>query len=227
MAYADWVHAGGSIESAQLHSLIAAPPLGGGGSYCRRLQATASYGASGFTLSPSYALGAFYNVQDTRALRLQAAIRSASATNNNHIVNLQAKSATATTTTAAYRFGINGSGKNSAGGTATSGPRFSFWTPAGELNLGAATLDVWHNLRMEVFPIGTAADRIFCSKETAVDSGIWAVMHDVTIPNNSSAFVPWGGNRYNGFFLANNYSGSALPPQISYIDRVTFAVSPV
>jgi hypothetical protein len=227
MAFSDWTaFGGGSIVTplagtAVLNSGLA-NPLTVGSTYCRRFTAQSSSGSAeailGISASASYAGGALVNVPDSKAIRLQSYLRLESAPSSlaNYGAWLAAKHSSPNPIFHnLYALGIKV--------TVSGVPQLSLvQNGAAITSLGAAVFAQWYGLRLDVFPIGTAADRLIAYKETTPGSGTWTVLADVTIPSTSAGYVPWSQDRKNGlYFLGQPNSGS---PTVAYADLTTVAV---
>ncbi len=208
MAYADWTFTQTSgTESVQLNSSLSSP-LTIGGVYCRRMAVTGSTQSdySYLRLADAYSSGAFINVPNTRAIRLEACMRLETATNNVSPAGLWllAKQSGApsngTVNMSCYRLGIGGNG---------SSLKIRFGSPGVFTDIQDASLATWYRLRMSVYPLGAGGDRIICERETTLGSGSWSTILDTTISSSAGNFVPWGATRTNGFAMTNaNLAGT-------------------
>lgn len=226
MAFSDWdiVNSEGIIiNSAVLNSSITPNPLTTGGSYCRRI-ATQSFGDGAsfmFALKTTFAGGAFYGIPNSKAIRIQANLRVTSLGNANSLngIFIHAKSTVFgknTGTKSCYALGIKSFG---AGNGVYS--KCLFLNNATAVNLGSASSDTWYSFRMEVYPVGTAADVVKCFEETS--PGNWTELTSLTIPNTSPNYISWDATRRTGFFIFNetNYSGNSD----GYIDNYSASVA--
>jgi hypothetical protein len=228
MAFSDWNFVtndnngggGGSFtQSATLNSSLSSP-LTIGSSYCRRLQSNQSFNfgpvSCGFVLTSGFSSGAFYNIQNTKAIRVQSCVRFESGgANSNRIAYIGAKIPSSGIFTYfindGYVLGIKPSGQVSLFVEGTEYP-----------NLAAAALNAWHNLRLEVYPIGSASDRIKAYIETGgLGSNTWNLIADVSVTNPSSGYVNWGENRRTGFGVVVQDQGSV----VGYFDNFSASVA--
>jgi len=90
------------------------------------------------------------------------------------------------------------------------------------ITLDSAASDTWYGLRIEVYPLGSAADRIKCFKETSPGSNEWQLLAggDITLANTDSNYTQWGENRRNGFNIRSNVNG----PVLGYVDQVSISL---
>ena len=229
MAFSDWTAFGGDsiatpiAGTAFLNSGLA-NPLTMGSTYCRRFTARYSgtaTGVVGISASASYAGGALVNVPDSKAIRLQSYLRlesiAASLVNFGAWIaaKIPSSSLDDSSFNSLYALGI----KSTVSGV----PELSLVQNGGvATSLGAAALSQWYGLRLDVFPIGTAADRLIAYKETTPGSGTWTVLADVTILSTSAGYVPWSQNRKNGLYFLGPIS--LYSPTVAYADLTTVAV---
>jgi len=223
MAFTDFELTGS--QSTVLHS--AAPlttnPLTSSvaGAYCRSMTISADGRASKIYFTTSSYGGAFYNIPDTKVVSGRACLRigsNSSDYNNNSFITIKDSTSfvgAAYTVPGGYKFGLRGYrivlvGNNNTilKQTATN------YTPA-----------TWYSLRMDVFPLGEAGDRIICYKETFPGSGIWestflGTTFDTTVAAADPSYSAWGNNSRNG--VHTSFSGNG--PQPHYVDKINFQV---
>lgn len=225
MAYEDWdqIAYGATSSTAILNSSLS-NPLTTGGDYCRRIATLSggqAYAQCGSTLKSTYDGGAFYGVPNNRALRLQAYLRVESTNSAANGFCIGAKmpnnigsNSLASLASAGYALGLGGSLS-----VILYTNQSSVTLPDGAL--GAVSLNTWYGLRMEVFPLGTAGDRIMCYRETTPGSGVWTNIYDEVISAASSRYVAWGTDKKTGFcsFTAQ-YAGIN-----AYIANVDFSLA--
>jgi hypothetical protein len=171
------------------------PPIPSAGNYGRQLT-SGYYGGhvAGFRLTnPS-----FVNLPNTKAVRMQGYFRLTSNSGNF--------------------FGMTVKGTNDYGGGGYSlgfrggGPKIIFLDNAGNAtdlgdSFGSVLQNTWYGLRIEVYPIGSAADRIICYKESSPGSNSWIKIHDVTILSSNPAYVPWSSGRTMTFKSLESCNG--------------------
>ena len=237
MAFSDWTAFGGNnVEGVPLAGTAflnsgLANPLTVGSTYCRRFTAwpsTQTYGQMavvGISAAATYAGGALVNVPDSKAIRLQSYLRLESALNSaaNHGAWIAAKIPSSSFNGSSfdnlYALGI----KITVSGV----PELSLVQNGGvATSLGAAALSQWYGLRLDVFPIGTAADRLIAYKETSPGSGTWTVLADVTILSTSAGYTPWSQNRKNGLYFLGpvGTTGQLATATVAFADLTTVAV---
>lgn len=219
MAYADWDITG--TESAVVNSSLSNPlPVGVAGSFCRQLGSVGN--SCRMFLKASYESGAFVGVPVTKMIRAQAYLRRNPLNTNDWYGGMYVKCIDATTPTG-YGLVLR---------RLQSGTSFQLIvnnTTQYSINIPGAEVDQWTGLRMDVFPIGTANDRIVVSKETTPGSGVWnpvsinggVAADGILINSNSPEYAPWGGSRRCG--LVGGAYGQAF--NALYADKVYFAVS--
>lgn len=205
MAYSDWSLIGGSganVDSPAQNALLSNPLLIGG-TYCRYFSVNgggSAWATRGYSAAASYSGGALYNIPNTKAIRIQGYLRVSSISGGSSRSGawLGAKidtdfNSNAANNLSSYCFGIRAAGSSTL--------QISIMLGGAAADLASASFDTWYGLRLEVFPLGTSADRIISYKETFAGSGIWQKMSDTTIQSIAGNFVPWGQNRKNGFFF--------------------------
>lgn len=225
MAYSDWSLIGGygaNSDSAAQNALLSNPLLSGS-TYCRYFSVNnggSAWATRGYSADPSYSGGALYNIPNTKAIRIQGYLRvsSMSAGSSRSGAWLGAKIDTNfnyNNSLSSYCFGIR-----AAGGSTL---QISLMLAGAAADLEAASFDTWYGLRLEVFPLGTSADRVISYKETFAGSGVWQKMSDTTIPSINGNFVPWGQNRKNGFFFLQEQQYNGVVS--GYADLMTVSVA--
>lgn len=241
MAFTDFNLLG--TQTTVLHS--AAPlttnPLSASlaGTYCRKLQynlgSTNQIPKIYFT-SSSYG-GAFYNVPNTKVISARAHLRYENNTTSNvlTIKDTTTFNSGYSTLVKGYSFGIGPRTSDAVG----NGPIYlhgnnnsiliSKTSPFGT----SLTADTWYSLRMDVFPLGAAADRIICymevnssgSSTSSPGSGIWnstilGTSFDITVSSVNPAYAPWSSNAMNGISARNiDYNTQS---GIGYVDNINF-----
>lgn len=233
MAFSDWTALVGFSSTPQVGTAFLnsglADPLIIGSTYCRRFEPILTGGIQptvGISAAATYAGGALVNVPNSKAIRLQGYLRLATAPSvflATRGIWLAAKMPsnffnTSGGITSNYAVAIT---SNAAGAAQLSlvlgGAAITF--------LEAAVYSQWYGLRLDVFPIGTAADRLIAYKETTPGSGTWTVLTDVTVLSTSAGYVPWSQNRKNGLVVVGRPSSAGgLPETVAYADLVTVAV---
>lgn len=229
MAFSDWeeINTGGS-HAAALHSTTL-PSLPIGGTYCRRLFAYPNNTIShqrGFSVPSSFSGGLFYNTPNTKAIRIEGYIRltSHSFTSKNAIVvaakipSSLSSNYTVPTVLNGYAIGLSANDGNSTT------QDVSVFLNGQRIQLMSALLNTWYGVRMEITPIGTAADNIKCYVDTALN-GTWVESMNLTIASTDSRYVTWGDNRKIGFSTMTEYGGSSFQAYVDgYIDLVKFSI---
>ena len=215
MAQLDWDITGSTYPV--LNSTLTNPlPQPYAGDYCRQI---ASNGQTAkMTVSASYASGALVGVPITKMIRAQTCLRSFASDPST------------------FSWGV----KNTAAGANRgdwNGYSIRYTTDFSEglrlvLNNGSKitithSIDVtaWFSLRMDVFPIGAAGDRIILYQESSPGSDVWTPLSlggqpaasGYYVPSNSSAYAPWGGSSQQGFLSGGG--GYML------VDKTQFGVS--
>jgi hypothetical protein len=223
MAFADWDQVLNQASSTATLNSSLANPLTIGSDYCRRLfadsQGSGGIAQGGATLKSTYASGAFYGVPNNRALRVQAYLRASNIGNANNSFCLGVKipngigaNLIASAITAGYAFGLRGP-------TTVTLYTNQVATDLPDGGLGPISLNTWYGFRLEVFPLGTAADRIMCYRESSPGSGTWVKINDEVISAASNRYVPWSNDRKTGFSSVNRYiSGGATNAYIDLFD---------
>jgi hypothetical protein len=223
MAFSDFdiFSASGASQSTVLHSAppLATNQLSSGGSFCRQFTGinTASATNKLYYKSSSYG-GAFFNIPNTKVISARAVLRVEGAT----AIFIIAKDPSALNNTSqaqlgGYRFGLeSGNGLFSlygSNGTALINSANTFNSPS----------NTWHSLRMDIFPLGTLADRIICYRESSPGSGIWSnvvggTTFDITVSNSDGRFAPWLNNGKCGIVTTQ------LSTQKAWADNLQFYV---
>lgn len=233
MAFSDWTALAGfsstpQIGTAFLNSALT-DPLIIGSTYCRRFSPGLTGGVQttvGISAAATYAGGALVNVPNSKAIRLQGYLRSVNAPNAagapTRGIWLAAKMPSSffsgsSSLTSIYAVGISSDVAGAA--------QFSLMRGGAAItSLGAALYSQWYGLRLDVFPIGTAADRLIAYKETTPGSGTWTVLADVTVTSPSANYVPWSENRKNGLVVVGRTQFQLQPETLAFADLVTVAV---
>ena len=217
MAFTDFQLTG--TQASVLHG--AAPlttnPLTTGGSYCRSITLATDAAAAKIYFTTSSHGGAFYNIPSTKVVSGRACFRIENWNNNLYITIKDSTSfiGAAAVVPGGYKFGFRAydiqlRGNNDALLLQTSVNR---------------SLSTWYSLRMDVFPLGAAGDRIICYKESAPGSGIWdstidGTLFDITVATADARYAAWGNNNRNGVHTSNSGNG----PEAHYVDNMNFTV---
>lgn len=226
MSFSDWDQ-NTSFNFSNLPTLNSslANSLAIGGAYCRYLYAQGSgYSRMVYLAKTTYSGGAFYNMPNTTALRLQGYFRGSILQNfagSQVFLGLGAK----TSDTLGQSGGLVPNGYALGLGNAGT---IQLWLNTGPVTLATGGLNTWYGLRLEVFPIGTSGDRIKAYIESSPGSGNWGTaVYDQTIENTSANYVPWGGNRRCGFGARSFYLNGSADSNITqgYVDLVTFSAA--
>jgi hypothetical protein len=227
MAQADWDLTRGTLPTAILNSGLANPlPVGVGGNDCRFFTA-ADAGPTLRTNKPE-----FINIPSTKALRASMCFRRAAGFSNGNWAGFRLKGSAA-------NYGTSGNGYGIAFRSGASGLPVLKLNNADELSLDGLPIasfydSNWIRLRLDVFPIGLAADRLFVYRETVIGSGVWDAVgiggnppsEGFTILSNSRGldnllrYAPWGTGHV--FLECTNFSGNAY-----YFDTFTLSVTDV
>ena len=219
MAFTDF-ELTGTLQITELHS--AAPlttnPLTTGGSYCRSMQPSADHSPAKMYFTTSSYGGAFYNIPDTKVVSGRACMRySAGDFPNRFFITIK--------DTLSFV---------SAPGSVGKGYKFGLYsntlllTGDNDSNLivasGTTVKNTWYSLRMDVFPLGAAGDRIICYIESTPGSGIWSstilgTVFDITVPAADSRYAPWGNNGNRTGIQACWGTVTDMP---MYVDNINF-----
>ncbi len=220
MAYADWtitLTGSGATESAVVNSGRSSPLTVGGG-FCRRLTTASNASENAFLrLSDAYSSGNFVGVPSTRAIRVQAALRTSVNPGSGCTaeVLMVTKAPQTYSSTNIYGLGL----RVVPGGFGTGDPSIVLRTGGGSItSLTGVSLNTWYSLRMDVFPLGTGGDRIRCWRESVIGSGTWTLLYDTTIPSSSGQYVAWGGSTVQGLVYQLNSSGNASSSSSAFVD---------
>lgn len=214
MAFANWDIVG--TTDPVLNSTIPTPlPQPFAGPYCRRINRDAR-----LSIKSTFDSGNLFNIPITRAIRAQCCMRRAAVSGSNTSAGVVVKSA-GIEPQAGYGFVFNGQQD-----------RIMAWLNDGQLAFfdGAAFGVDWASVRMEVFPVGTAGDRIFYYRETTIGSDVWTELtvggrapgEGFWVPFDSPRYAPWGNNRVCA--IANDFGLAADMP--IFVDKVLFQVTP-
>ena len=224
MAFTDFELTG--TQATVLHS--AAPlttnPLTSSvaGVYCRSISIPDLAPAKIYFTTSSYG-GAFYNVPDTKVISGRACLRIEGPNNNLYITIKDTTSFIGgpSTVPGGYKFGFTAYGIYLMGNNNVTLLQTS---PSRDFNK-------WYSLRMDVFPLGVAGDRIICYMEveslggtiSTPGSGIWnstilGTSFDITVAAADARYAAWGNNNRNG--VHTSHSGNALVPH--YVDNINF-----
>lgn len=219
MAFTDFELTGS--QSTVLHS--AAPlttnPLTSSvaGTYCRSMTISSDARAAKIYFTTSSYGGAFYNIPDTKVISGRACLRINSYNNNSYITIKDSTSfvGAAGTVPGGYKFGLRSTNIMLVGNNNT----------VLKQSVTTYTPGTWYSLRMDVFPLGEAGDRIICYKETFPGSGIWestflGTTFDITVAAADPSYSAWGNNNRNG--VHTSYSGNG--PEPHYVDKINFQV---
>ena len=198
---------GGAPGTGQLHIALASP-LTGFGDYCRSwAMLTGAPYAKGL-LTPTAEPNAS-PLLSSRSVSLRAFMRkSATAFNATHETTLVVKmNATAsdkkgyclivTENSGVYLLLTNTSTKS---------------IPA----LFGVTNNVWYHYRLDVIPVGTAADIVRVYTATAADPETWTLRHTEVVNSSDAWYRPWGSGTESrlGWRVESNNAGNR-----SYIDQ--------
>jgi hypothetical protein len=230
MAFSDWSLIGGygsNVDSAYLNSNLS-PSLVSGSNYCRYFSVAnggSAWATRGYSASQTVAAGALYNVPNSKAIRIQGYLRISSISSGNSRSGawLGAKiidsfNTSGNNSLSSYCFGIR------AGGSSTL--QLSVMLAGDCADLGSLSFDTWYGLRLDIFPIGTAGDRIVAYKESSPGTGIWPSVFETTISSTAGNFIPWGQNRKNGFFFLQEQQNFGVVSGFSDLISVSVATAP-
>jgi len=221
MAQSDWDLTRGSLPTAVLNSGLSNPlPVGVGNAFCRSFTAT----AGGPTLRSNKP--EFINIPSTMAVRASMCFRRFAGFSTGFLSGFRLKST-------ATQFNLAGTGYGIAIQSGASGVPVLRMNNADELSLDglpvAAFYDSnWIRLRLDVFPIGTAADRLFVYRETVLGSNTWDAVgiagglpaDGIVVPSTSLRYAPWGTGYV--WIESTNASGNSY-----YFDTFTLSVTNV
>lgn len=212
MSSPDWEISGSTI--AVIHTTLT-NPLTGSGTYCRLLTPANSSTNGHMALNTS---SQFYNVPVTKALRGEACMRlSANGYPSPSGISLKSTGMLGTQ----YLFGLV---------THFGTCKLCLWLPSQGIILSDLigfypARDQWINLRFEVYPLGSTADRLISYRENGIGTNNWIVVDDRTIPSTSPDYLQWSNNNRNGLFVFLAYGSD---PSIGlYVDNVKFTLSSV
>lgn len=223
MSASDWQYivggAGGSAggsSTATLNSTLSSP-LMVGSSYCRRLYNTPNgFSGNSYTnlfISSSYLSGSFYNIPNTKAIRVQSHIRLDSSTfSGRAYIGAKIVSTGDLGSFDGYFLTINNTGQTNL-----------ITENSSSSNLMTVSMNTWYGFRLEIYPIGSASDRIKAYIESgSVGSNIWTQIADVTVNNPSTGYVNWGENRKIGFgAVTTQFNGTTT----AYFDNFSASVA--
>lgn len=189
MAFSDWTYQGflSNYEAAYLYVTGGIEkPVPSAGDYGRQLASGAGGGDTAlFKLTNS----SFLDLPNTKAIRMQGYFL---VTNSGYgFFGMSIKSSNYYGN-GGYRLGFS------------SGPTVIFEKSNGSQTdltsfFGSVSLNTWYGLRMEVYPIGSTADRIICYKETSPGSNSWITIYDVTLLSTDPGYSTWGSDRLMTF----------------------------
>lgn len=206
---------GGGGGEAYLNASLSNPLPGSFGSYCRRHDSTASGGFYHYAWYKStFNGGAFYGVPSTQAITARGAVRIG--VNNpsyNPYAYLMVKVVSNPTT--GYGIGLYGSTPEVV----------LTYNNNTRVTLQALGNNTWVGLRLDVFPIGTAADQLIAYVETTPGSGAWTEIHNETIPSGDGRYAPWGSTRRVGYACGSSSLSANTNP--CYFDGLDFRVKDV
>jgi hypothetical protein len=222
MAQSDWDLVRGTT-SAILNSGLANPlPAGVGSNFCRFFNSDSP--GFGPTLRSNKA--EFANIPSTKALSATMCMRRQAGFSSGNWAGFRLKSTANTYTTSGNGYGI-------AFQTGASGLPVIKLNNTEEFSLDGLPIASFYNsnwirLRLDVFPMGLSADRLFAYRETTIGSGVWDAIgiagglpaDGVTILSNSPRYAAWGTG--NVFIEGTNFSGNSY-----YFDTFTLSVTQV
>jgi hypothetical protein len=194
------------------------------------LQYSGSFPQKMYFTTSSYG-GAFYNIPDTKVISARAHLRYSSTTTSNLLTVKDTTTFNSTTTINGYSFGMCPVADLVRGGAVLFGNDNSILV---NKTIGFSqffSVDTWYSLRMDVFPLGAAGDRIICYMEvdspsgsvSTPGSGIWnstlgGVLFDITVASTNPAYAPWSSNARNGISTRQPFG----TPGIAYVDNINF-----
>lgn len=228
MAFSDWNHIVGATyfnnftntQNAILNSNLSSP-LTVGSSYCRRLSSSIlwadSWAYNNFVLSSGFSSGSFYNIPNSKAIRVQSCIRVEPTYAGDGMACIGTKIPTS---------GMLNFGDGYLLGIKPSGEIYLYTEGQASAVLTTVSLNVWHNLRLEVYPIGSSSDRIKAYIESgSIGSNVWTTLTDITLNNPSTGYVNWEENRRVGFGTFARGGGSGTGTVIGYFDNFSASVA--
>jgi hypothetical protein len=214
MSSSNWDFTG--TNSAVLNSSISPNPLptGSFGEFCRAFS-----GDSSMLIKSSYQSGAFIGIPSTKAIRVRGAIRkqfNTSYYSGGIVVKWDS---------------IYSRGYSIAYNAASQGINLQFNNgEAYALPVGGNVNNDWYSMQMEIFPIGTTADRIIVSQETSFGSGIYTQLsinggipsEGILISSADPKYSSWGGTGRCGVVSGLSYAewNGGI-----YVDKLSFELS--
>lgn len=222
MAEADWTVTRGST-GAVLNSSLANPlPESVGSGFCRLFSASSPY--NGSTLRSNRP--EFTNIPETKALSASMCMRRAAGFSNGAFAGFRLKGTS-------VQFDTSGSGYGIVMESGASGVPILKVNNTDTLSLDGLPVSSfydnnWIRLRLDVFPIGSAADQLFVYRETVIGSGVWDQVGiagglpsaGLLITSSSPRYAPW--NTGDVYIECTNFSGNTY-----YFDTFTMSVTDV
>ena len=232
MAFTDFELLG--TQATVLHS--AAPlttnPLSSSlaGTYCRTLQYSGSFPPKMYFTTSSYG-GGFYNIPNTKVISARAHLRYTTTATSNLITVKDTTTFNSTTVIKGYSFGMCPVNDTNRGAAILFGNDNSILISKSIGYSQFFQVNTWYSLRMDVFPLGAAGDRIICYMEvdspggtiSTPGSGIWnstlgGVLFDITVATANPAYAPWSSNARNGISSRQPFGTS----DTGYVDNINF-----